>query len=105
VQVRAEPIGEIVTAIRNCLDHWLGKPSWKQNQGRFTFYYRFSTEIEPILSRKVKIEINTREHFSVQPYVEKQFQLNSLWFQGAANVLTYVIEELLAARKSIEVNK
>src|SRR3990167_2222465 len=61
VQVKAEPIGEMVAAIRDCLDHWLGKPSWKQNQGRFTLNYRFITEVEPIVIRKVKIEINTRE--------------------------------------------
>ncbi len=98
VQAKAEPIGEIVTAIRDCLDHWLGKPSWKQNQGRFTFYYRFTTEIEPVLTRKVKIEINTREHFCIEPYVTHHFQVNSPWFQGEANVLTYAIEELLATK-------
>ena len=98
VQAKAEPIGDMVTAIRDCLDHWLGKPSWKQNQGRFTFYYRFTTEIEPVLTRKVKIEINTREHFSIDPFVTHHFQLNSPWFQGEANVLTYAIEELLATK-------
>lgn len=98
VQAKAGPIGGLVTAIRNALDYWLGKPSWKQSQGRFTFYYRFTTEIEPRLNRKVKIEINTREHFSIEPFVTNLFQLNSPWFQGEANVLTYVIEELLATK-------
>lgn len=54
--------------------------------------------MEPVLTRKVKVEINTREHFSIQPYTEKRFQLDSPWFQGSANVLTYVIEELLATK-------
>ena len=49
VQARAEPIGKMVDAIRESLDSWLGKPSWKQNHGRFTLYYKFQTEIEPIM--------------------------------------------------------
>lgn len=98
VQVTAEPIGRTVNAIRTCLDPWLGKPSWKRNQGRFTLNYRFTTEIEPIITRKVKIEINTREHFTVQPYVRELFQVSNSWFQGESHVLTYTIEELLATK-------
>ncbi len=98
VQVQAEPIGETIAAIRNCLDHWLGNPSWKQNQGRFTLNYRFTTELEPVISRKVKIEINTREHFAFQPHVKKLFQVLSPWYNGQTTVLTYSIEELLATK-------
>lgn len=32
VQIKAGPIGKTIDAIRECLDPWLGKPSWKQNQ-------------------------------------------------------------------------
>ena len=35
VQVKADPIGATIDAIRACLDSWLGQPSWNQNQGRF----------------------------------------------------------------------
>ena len=52
VQVNAEPIGETVNAIRECLDNWLGDPSWKQNQGRFTLVYRFKTALERIASSR-----------------------------------------------------
>lgn len=68
VRVRAEPIGKMIEAIRSCLDSWLGEPNWKQNHGRFTLNYRFLTEVEPIVTRKVKIEINVREHFNVESY-------------------------------------
>ncbi len=98
VQRHAEPIGNTVDAIRSCLDPWLGNPAWKQNQGRFTLYYRFKTEIEPVITRKVKIEINTREHFNVQPYASQYFPVNNSWFQGESQVLTYSIEELLATK-------
>lgn len=98
VQAKAEPIGKTVDAIRECLDHWLGKPSWKQNQGRFTLYYRFQTEIEPVITRKVKIEINTREHANVQSHLSKIFSVKNRWFQGESHILTYCIEELLATK-------
>lgn len=98
VQVDPEPIGETVAAIRDCLDYWLGNPSWKQNKGRFTLNYTFMTEFEPIIKRKVKIEINTREHFRVQPYIKKTYKVESDWFSGESKVLTYSLEELLGTK-------
>lgn len=89
VQKIAMPIGDTVTAIRDCLDSWLGKPRWKQSQGRFTLYYNFDTEIEPVISRKVKVEINTREHFNVLPYKQIHYNLQSDWYKGAAVISTY----------------
>lgn len=98
VQAKAEPIGKTITAIRGCLDHWLGKPSWKQNQGRFTLNYRFQTEIKPVINRKVKIEINTREHDNLEPHLRVPFSVSNRWFQGEVFILTYSIEELLATK-------
>lgn len=98
VQAKAAPIGKTVDAIRECLDHWLGVPNWKQSNGRFTLNYRFQTEIEPIMTRKVKIEINTREHANAQPHLTKSFSVKNRWFQDESYVLTYAIEELLATK-------
>ena len=98
VQQEARPIGETIDAIRACLDYWLGKPKWKQGEGRFTLYYRFATEIEPIIYRKLKIEINTREHFHVLSYKAIPFEVNSDWYQGQASIQTYQLEELLATK-------
>lgn len=98
VQVEAVPIGAVGDAIRECLDPWLGKPNWKQGQGRFTLNYRFETEIEPIVSRKVKIEINTREHFSLLGYHSQEYAVNNAWFTGQAQVKTFSIEELLGTK-------
>lgn len=98
VQIQAKPIGQIVEAIRNCLDNWLGKPTWKQNQGRFVLYYRFETDFQPVISRKVKIEINTREHFNVHPHNTKLYEVRSAWFTGQAQVITYSLEELLGTK-------
>jgi len=98
VQVKAGPIGDLTQAIRSCLDPWLGAPSWKQNHGRFTFNYSFKTEFEPVVKRKVKVEINTREHFHTQEYIQKKIQVDSMWYQGEAQVLTYSLEELMGTK-------
>ncbi len=41
VQTKAEPAGPMMDALRGVLDPWLGKPRWKQSEGRVTFVYRF----------------------------------------------------------------
>lgn len=98
VQACAQPIGDTVSAIRECLDSWLGQPKWKQNQGRFTLYYRFETEAKPVVNRKLKIEINTREHFNVLPLIKKDYRVDNSWFAGGADVLTYALEELMGTK-------
>lgn len=98
VQVNAEPIGVTIDAIREQLDPWLGAPTRKANQGRFTLNYQFKTEIEPIVTRKLKIEINTREHANANPYLYKNFSIENSWYKGKAIIKTYTIEELLATK-------
>lgn len=98
VQVNAGPIGAVMDAIRTRLDPWLGKPQWKQGQGRVTFYYRFESEMRPVTPLRLKVEINTREHFSVLGTRPLRFELDSPWHAGAAEVLTYKTEELLGTK-------
>jgi hypothetical protein len=47
VQVRAEPAGAVMEALRSVLDPWLGAPRWKQSEGRVTSVYRFASEDTP----------------------------------------------------------
>ena len=98
VQRKAMPIGDTASAVRSCLDPWLGQPKWKQNEGRFTLYYRFETEVEPIIQRKLKIEINTREHFSVMPLEKFRFDVDTEWYKNSVTVLTYKLEEQLGTK-------
>ena len=77
VQVRAEPAGPMMTTLRGVLDPWLGKPKWKQNEGRVTFTYRFESEGIPAVPLKLKVEANTREHFSVYGLKEVPFSVAS----------------------------
>jgi predicted nucleotidyltransferase component of viral defense system len=98
VQVNAGPIGPVMDAVRARLDPWLGKPQWKQGQGRVTFVYRFESETKPVTPLKLKVETNTREHFCVLGPCRARFQVDSPWHSGAADVLTYEPEELLGTK-------
>lgn len=64
VQTRAGGIGEVLDAIHAALDPWLGKPKWKQTEGRVTLQYRFDSEEAPPLPLRLEIEINSREHWA-----------------------------------------
>ena len=98
VQLDQEPIGTIMTRLRQTLDPWLGKPKYKQGQGRITFLYRFESESTPVTPLKLKIEINTREHFSILDLKLHDFSVDSLWFKGEAGIHVYQLEELLGTK-------
>lgn len=98
VQIRAEPIGATMNALREVLDPWLGKPQWKQNDGRVTFYYRFDSEDNPPIRLRLKVETNTREHFALLGYKKIPFQVSSRWFGGSADITTFEIDEMLGTK-------
>jgi predicted nucleotidyltransferase component of viral defense system len=98
VQRTAGPIGPIVDEIRAALDPWLGKPKWKAGQGRFTLHYRFDTTFTPVVQMRVKMEINTREHFAVHGYTTQRVEVASPWFSGHADVATFSLPELLGTK-------
>ena len=98
VQIQAQPIGILVDAIRNKIDPWLGIPKRKSGEGRFTLYYRFDATSDIPTQRKIKIEINTREHFSVLGISKKEFIVNNSWFNSRNTLSTYNLEELIATK-------
>jgi predicted nucleotidyltransferase component of viral defense system len=63
-----------------------------------TLVYRFESEGLPVLRMKLKVEINTREHFTVFGHRAQRFEVASRWFSGAAGVLTYDLDELLGTK-------
>lgn len=98
VQMNAGPIGPIINGLRVRLDPWLGKPQWKLSHGRATLFYRFFPEGQDVASRRVKVEINTREHFAVFALIRKPFALDNPWFSGQVEVTTFALEELLGTK-------
>lgn len=98
VQVNAGSAGPMMTALREVLDPWLGNPQWKQNRGRVTFTYAFESEDTPARTLKVKVEINTREHFTVYGFLRLPYNVTSRWFEGRGVIKTYSLDELVATK-------
>ena len=98
VQLRGEAIGPVVTALREALDPWLGEPKRDFADGTVTLIYRFRSEGDPPLPVRLKVEINSREHFSVYPLEHLEFSVASRWFTGKAQLTTFKLEELLGTK-------
>ena len=98
VQITAEPAGQMMEALREVLDPWLGKPQWKQTEGRVTFVYRFDSEDAPPIRLRLKIEINSREHFTIYGVQRVPFTVKSRWFAGSCHIHTYELDELLGTK-------
>ena len=98
VQMRAEPAGPVMEALRSVLDPWLGLPRWRQTEGRVTFSYRYTSESTPPINMKLKVEINSREHFAVHGFKRLPFKVKSRWFEGQCEISTYELDELLGTK-------
>jgi hypothetical protein len=60
--------------------------------------YRFDSEDAPPLKLRLKVEINTREHFTEIGVARVPFRVDNPWFTGAADVPTYALDELLCTK-------
>lgn len=98
VQITPEPIKPILVEIRKCLSFLGIKRVVKQHIHNNTIVYRFESEIPPIVSLRLKIEINTREHFNVLGLQQFPFSVVNEWFTGEAELTTYSLEELLGTK-------
>lgn len=97
VQLSAGPIGPVFDALHDTLNPWLGKPKVKRGPGRATFVYRFLSAADSKAMR-LKIEINTREHYHFLDLIEKNFAISSPWYSGSCQIQTYQIDELLGTK-------
>ena len=98
VQVHPGSAGPVMAALRDVLDPWLGEARWKQSHGRVTFSYRFMSEGVPAIRLRLKVEINTREHFAVFGFAKRSFSVTSRWYSGTCSVVTFDFDELLATK-------
>ena len=98
VQIKAAAAGPMMQALRAVLDPWLGVPRWKQSEGRVTFVYRFDSEDTPPIKLRLKVEINSREHFAVHGFTSVPFAVSSRWFEGACQITSYELDELLGTK-------
>jgi predicted nucleotidyltransferase component of viral defense system len=98
VQVDAAPFGPTLDAIRKRLDPWLGEPMRERGSGSVTLKYRFQSELPPVTNLRLKVEVNTREHFSILGLETHKFSVASRWFSGRADIPTYRLEEMLGTK-------
>lgn len=97
VQTEPGAIGIVIDELRGALS-WLGEPARKQNEGRVTLTFKFLSEDAPPLPLKLKVEINTREHFAVYGHTDVAFAVDNRWFKGAAHIRSFALDELLATK-------
>jgi predicted nucleotidyltransferase component of viral defense system len=83
--------------LRARLDGWLGEPRREQGQG-VRLVYRFESEVPPVVRLKLKIETNTRDHFTALGTMKMPFTVASRWWNGTAIITTYRLEELLGTK-------
>lgn len=96
VQKKSEAIGKTIDIIRTLLKPWLGDPKWKITEQSAKLIYKYESINK--LPAKLKIEINTTEHFQVLPLRLQRFNMQSEWFNGSTDILTYEIDELMATK-------
>ncbi|MGM0944914.1 MAG: nucleotidyl transferase AbiEii/AbiGii toxin family protein [Bacteroidota bacterium] len=97
VQVRAEPIKETVQRLQAALE-FLGESSVKPKRDGTQIICRFDSEFPPSIRLRLKVEANTREHFTVHGLQPFPFEVKSSWFNGKCELTTYRLEELLGTK-------
>jgi len=97
VQIKKGSIGDILTFIREKLE-FLGTAKYNASIHNATLVYRFKSEAEPVVTLKLKIEINTREHYAVFGYKHYAYDIKSEWFRKNCKLTSYSVEELLSTK-------
>jgi hypothetical protein len=98
VQIEPGGIGPTIDKIQALLGDSLGKARRNQSEGTVTLIYRMESEGSPVISMRMKVEINTREHFAVDGFRKIPFSVDSRWFQGSCEVTTYTLDEFLGTK-------
>lgn len=98
VQTKEGPIGPLLDRIRERLKFLGSKGKSEKSLHNNSLIYRFESEIPPVINMRLKIEINTREHFNVLGLKEMDFKVKNSWFTGECQLTTYELEELFGTK-------
>jgi len=98
VQIKGESIGPLLDRLRQRLAFLGKKPKIEQSKHNNTITYRFVTEIQPIINMRLKVEINTREHFNILGLQKVDFKVQNSWYTGGCQLTTYQLEELFGTK-------
>jgi predicted nucleotidyltransferase component of viral defense system len=91
-------IKDIVDALRDCLEPWLGKPKTVRTARSFKMLFYFNPENLPNSRLRIKIEINIQENFAALNRLSKNYLVQSDWFSGQTQINTFQFEELIATK-------
>jgi len=98
VQVKEGPIGPLLDRIRERMVFLGVKGRSEKSLHNNSIIYRFESEIQPVINMRLKIEINTREHFNVLGLKEISFGVKNSWFSGNCNLISFELEELFGTK-------
>ena len=97
VQVEPGPVKPITERLSEVLS-WLPRMTSEIRRFGFRMKFRYESEIAPIEPMRLKVEVNTFEHFSVLGYVTIPFCMKSSWYSGACELKTYSLNELMGTK-------
>lgn len=63
-----------------------------------TFGCRFMSEDVPAIRLRLRLAINTREHFALYGFARRSFSVESRWYSGRSDIATLEFDEILATR-------
>jgi predicted nucleotidyltransferase component of viral defense system len=98
VQIKSEPAGPIADAIREIIEPWLGPAQTDARRDSFKMYFRFNPETRQDSEIKIKLEWNTREHFSLYGIENIPFGVSTKWYEGDCSIQTYALDELAGTK-------
>ena len=97
VQIKPGPIKPIVERLDAVLA-WLPNKTFEARKFGFRQKFRFQSEGVPSEPLRLKVEVNTFEHFSELGYVAVPFAVENPWFTGSCKLTTYSINELFGSK-------
>jgi len=97
VQIQPGSVGVILDRLREVLS-FLGKPVIKQKRNNNTLVFKTESTFPPIVSIRLKVEINCKEHFTVLGFAKIPFEVKSQWFNGSCEITTYQLDELVGTK-------
>ena len=97
VQIKPGPIKPIMFRLGEVLE-WLPNRSTQQKRHSNKLLFKVESEIPPVQTIRLKVEINCMEHFNVMGLQEVPFKVENGWFTGDARLTTYHLEELVGTK-------
>lgn len=97
IQVNSEPIKPTIMQLQKKLG-FIGKSTVAQKLNNNTIIFKFEATAPPKNPIRLKVEINCREHLCIYGFEKINRSVESSWFNGSAEILTYSLEELLGSK-------